>query len=163
MASLRAYLQAALTGLGFLVAAFGASLAATIETPPGGGDIPTGFAIIFSWGLIVIGAAIFSLGAVILDDSGLGAYFSHHQRLAIRIGGGLLLLAAIAPIAFLVLLGAFYGLFGPSGPGQTDTLLSTLLLIWLVITALGGTGIVGGVLWRVGEATIEYVENQQAN
>lgn len=158
MASLRSYVQAALTALGALLAGIGASLAASIQTPPGGGDIPTGFALIFSWGLTAVGIGIFALGAVILDDSGLGAYLSPRQRLVIRVGGGLLLFAAVAPIVGLLFLPV---LLGHGTPGEPNTLLSTLLLGWLGIAALGGLGIVGGVTWRALEALLDVVQTQQ--
>lgn len=162
MASLRAYLQAALTVLGLLVASVGVSLAATIEIPPGGGDIPTGFALIFAWGLVAVGVGIFAVGALILDDTGLGTYLSHHQRLAIRVGGGFLLLAAITPVLALIALPIFYGAMGPAGPGQTEMLFSAVILGWLAITAIGGIGVLGGVLWRVGEAVVAFVDSHQS-
>jgi|GEM_PF-3385767 len=161
MASLRAYLQAALTVLGLLVGGVGVALSATIEIPPGGSDIPTGFAIIFAWGLVAVGTGIFAIGALILDDTGLGAYVSHHQRLAIRIGGGFLLLAAITPVLALIALPVFYGAMGPAGPGQSETLFSAVIIGWLAVTAIGGLGVVGGVLWRAGEAVVAFVNSTQ--
>lgn len=161
MASLRAMLQAGLTGLGVLVAVAGATLAASIEVPPGGGDIPTGFAMIFAWGLTGVGIAVFALGLVLLDDSGLGTLFTHSQRRVIRIGGGFILLAALLPFAALFLLPVFYGVLGPTAPGQTDALLSNVLLVWLGIATLGGLGVVGGVAWRVGEAFLTWAHRRQ--
>lgn len=161
MASLRSYVQAALTAVGVLLAGFGASLAASIETPPGGGDIPTGFALIFSWGLTAVGIATFALGAAILDDSGLGVYLSRRQRLAVRVGGGLLLFAAVAPILALLLLPVFYGVLGHGAPGDPNQLLSTLLMGWLAIAGLGGIGILGGIGWRALEGLVSLVQEHQ--
>lgn len=161
MASLRAMLQAALTGLGLLVAFAGAMLAASIDVPAGGGDIPTGFAMLFSWGLTVVGIAVFAFGLVLLDDSGLGSFFAYAQRRVIRIGAGFILLAAILPFLALFLLPVFYGVLGPAGPGQTDTLLSTLLMVWLGIATLGGLGVVGGVAWRLGEVVLTWAHERQ--
>ena len=161
MASLRAILQAALTGVGLLVAAAGATLAASIDVPPGGGDIPTGFAMLFSWGLTGIGIAVFAFGLVIMNDSGLGSFFAHAQRRVIRIGAGFILLAAALPFVALFLLPVFYGVLGPAGPGQPDTILSTVVMVWLGIVMLGGLGVVGGVVWRVGEAFLTWAHERQ--
>lgn len=161
MAPLRAILQAALTGLGILVAVAGATLAASIEVPPGGGDIPTGFALLFSWGLTGVGIAVFAFGLVLLDDSGLGTFFTHSQRRVIRIGAGFILLAALLPFIGLFLLPVFYGVLGPTPPGQTDTLLSNILMVWLGIATLGGLGVVGGVIWRIGEAFLTWAHERQ--
>lgn len=156
MASLRAYLQAALTVLGVLLAGFGASIAATIDVPPGGGDIPTGFAIMFAWALVAIGVAVFALGATLLDETGLGAYVSRRQRLAIRIGGACLLLAAVAPFLAIAAFPLYTGAMHPPPSGE-QALLSNLIMAWLGLVALGGTGIAGGILWRVGEAAVALV------
>ena len=161
MASLRAMLQSALTGLGVLVTFAGASIAASIETPPGGADIPTGFATLFAWGITGIGVAVFALGLVIMNDSGMGSFFSHSQRRVIRLGAGFILLAALLPFAALFLLPVFYGLLGPAGPAQPDSLLSTVVMVWLGIATLGGLGVVGGVAWRLGEVALTWAHERQ--
>lgn len=161
MASLRAMLQAALTGFGLLVAFVGATLSASIDVPPGGGDIPTGFAMLVTWGLTAVGIAVFAFGLVIMNDSGLGSFFAHGQRRVIRIGGGFILLAAVLPFLVLFLLTAFYGVLGPTGPGQTDVILSNIVMVWLGIATLGGLGVVGGVTWRVGELVLTWAHERQ--
>lgn len=159
--ALRAVLQAALTGVGLLVAVAGAMLAASIDVPPGGGDIPTGFAMLFSWGLTAVGIAVFALGLVIMNDSGLGAFFAHAQRRVIRIGGGFILLAALLPFVALLLLPVFYGMLGPTGPGQPDAVLSNVVMVWLGIATLGGLGVAGGVSWRLGEVVLTWAHERQ--
>lgn len=161
MASLRAMLQAALTGLGLLVAFAGAMLAASIDVPAGGGDIPTGFAMLFSWGLTAVGIAVFAFGLVLLDDSGLGSFFAHAQRRVIRIGGGFVLLAAALPFLALFLLPVFYGMLGPAGPGQPNALLSNVVMVWLGVATLGALGIVGGVSWRLCEVVLTWAHERQ--
>lgn len=161
MASLRAMLQSALTGLGVLVAVAGASIAASIETPPGGADIPTGFATLFAWGLTGIGIAVFALGLVIMNDSGMGSFFSHSQRRVIRLGAGFILLAALLPFVAILLLPLLFGMLGPGGLGQPDALLSNVIMVWLGIATLGGLGVVGGVVWRLGEVALTWAHERQ--
>lgn len=161
MVSLRAILQVVLTGLGLLLAAAGATLASSIDVPPGGGDIPTGFATLFSWGLTGVGILVFSLGVVLLDDTGLGSLFGADQRRVIRLGGGLLLASSLLPFAALLLLPLLMGALVGPGAGLTDTVFSLVLVGWLGMAMLGGLGIAGGIGWRLGEAILTWAHDRQ--
>lgn len=158
MATLRAILQAVLTVLGVSVAFFGATLAASIDVPPGGGDIPTGFAMLFSWALVAIGVATAALGLVLLDETGVGAYLARGQRRLVRAGGGLLLVAAVLPFLGVLLLPVLLGYGTPGGPETDDTLLSVVLFVWLAITALGVLGVLSGVVWRVIDILADHLD-----
>jgi hypothetical protein len=158
MSALRAKLQAALLIIGGLLAGVGAWMAASIDVPAGGGDIPTGFAVLFSWAIVAIGVAVLSLGLVLLDETGVGSVLSRTQRRLVQGGGVLLLLAAVAPVAGVLLLPVLYGLLGPGSAGEPNTILSTLLVGWLGVIALGGLAILGGVGWRLVEASTDAMD-----
>lgn len=159
MTSIRAAFQAAVTGLGVLVVAFGVSVAASIETPPGGGDIPTGFATLFSWALVAVGVVLTGIGLVLLDDTGLGAYLERGQRRLVRAGGALLLAAALLPFVAVLLLPVLFGLVGPGTGRDPNAVLSNALLAWLALVGLGGLGVLSGVGWRLVDALRERFDD----
>lgn len=158
MASLRAYAHGLFSSLGVVLIGIGSSLAASIDVPKGGGDIPSGFAFLFSYALVGIGIGSLGLGSVLLDDSGIGSYLTIHQRRFIRAGGGLLLVGAIAPFfALLVVPVILTGLL--PGHAGGEALISTLLMVWLAILALGVLGHVIGVGWRIVDALVDLIDS----
>lgn len=148
MPSARGVTRVVLVGLGVLLVAGAANVLQSVETPPGGGDIPGGFAVLFAYLLGFVGLGLFAAGVLLLDDTGVGAYFSTRQRQVVRVGGALLGLAALAPVLAVFALPL---LLGAAGPGASGGLLPALALGWLALLALGTVGVLGGVLWCIGE------------
>lgn len=142
-------LQLPVAALGALVAVGSLWQITQLVPIPDRGGLPGGLALLFLYGIAVLGLTVCALGFAIPPGDGIGIEFERRQRYLF----GLSALAAVGSVVLpLVTLPVVLG----AGPGQN--LLWLVAVAWLAPLAIAVLSLLGALCWRAGTAVYAYLE-----